>query len=446
MKQVRIVGSWRLVAGAALVLLGLAVLTALWLIIRNHRLAIILVVTCVCLATVVWRSAMKPKSGLSWPYVLLTGAAFVALADEAVDFVRDVHNVVLVGALLALLGLGGVLVTMLRRRYVRERSSVGLVPVGQQPVLIVNPKSGSGRALKAHIPELARAQGIRVHMLEPGADLVALVERAADGAGVIGMSGGDGSLGVAAAAAMRHDIPLVVLPGGTKCHFARDIGLDPANMADALRAFGGREARIDAAEVNGRVFLNNASFGVYADVVRQPNYRERKLQSVIDVMEQGNVSEGYPLSFQDEGGQLHDRAVMVLVGVNRYETVNVTELGSRRRLDEGVLQVNAVYQLDRSLAKQLAGIMRPDDSASKQSRDGGSWVAEEFMIKGDAPSLEVGVDGELVEMDSPVRLRVLPRQLRLMVPPEGIQQRRSLGTMFSNLKDYAFTGRLPDEH
>src|SRR5690606_33418510 len=97
-----------------------------------------------------------------------------------------------------------------------------------------------------------------------------------DGADVLGISGGDGSIGAVAKVAMEYDVPLVVLPGGTRCHFARDLGLDPRYLVDGLDGFKGVERRIDVGDINGRVFLNNISLGAYADIVDHKEYREQK--------------------------------------------------------------------------------------------------------------------------------------------------------------------------
>jgi diacylglycerol kinase family enzyme len=281
-------------------------------------------------------------------------------------------------------------------------------------------------------------------MLQPGGSLVGLLDRAvAQGAEILGISGGDGSIGVAAATAMRHDIPLVVLPGGTRCHFARDLGLDPERIADALRAFEGQEGRIDVGMINDRVFVNNASFGVYADIVVQPGYRENKLESVVAVVER-QATEGYALAFEDGGGHARKRAVMVLVGVDRYETMKLFELGSRERLDEGVLQVSAAYHLEQVLLKEMMGIMQ-FRKHKRSDADFAQWVTETFEIAGPGEQLEVGVDGELVRLKSPVKVRVLPRALRLMVPPEGLKGRKTAARMFETLKEQAAGGRATHE-
>ncbi len=437
--------TWRLAAIFALVMVGVAALVGILLILSNPVFAIIFALTCLGVGVVGWHWLFGRRRGAAWLHIGAELVLFAALANEIAFFLKDRRNVWLLVILLALgalgLGMGG----LLRRRYVSE-GGYFLLPTGAKPFLIVNPKSGHGRAMAAHIPDLARAKGIQVLMLEQGGSLTGLVEQAVEGgATILGMSGGDGSLGVAAGAAIKHDLPLVVLPGGTRCHFARDIGLDPEYIAGALQAFGGREVRIDAAEINGRIFLNNASFGLYADIVQRPGYRERKVKSSLDVLAEEATRAGYALEFHDASGVARHRAVMVLVGVNRYETLNLLELGTRNRLDEGVLQVTALYRLEQSLIRELGGFTNIRESSSRRPDDMAQWVAPAFDIAGETDTVAAGVDGEVVEFKSPVQFKILPSQLRLMVPPDSIQQRRTARTAVSRLQKFAVSGKLPHE-
>ena len=155
-------------------------------------------------------------------------------------------------------------------------------------MLFVNPRSGGGAAERSGIVERAREQGIEAVILAPGQNLAALAEAAAaDGADALGMAGGDGSLAVVAAAAAAHDLPFVCIPAGTRNHFALDIGADRHDVAGALDAFSqGVERRIDMAEVNGRLFLNNVSLGIYGDAVQQSAYRDAKVRTLLETARQ----------------------------------------------------------------------------------------------------------------------------------------------------------------
>jgi Diacylglycerol kinase catalytic domain len=133
-------------------------------------------------------------------------------------------------------------------------------------------QGGTSRARRA------RARGIEAILLRPGDDLAALAQQAvARGADALGAAGGDGSLARVAAAALAHGVPFVCVPAGTRNHFALDVGVDRHDLAGSLDAFtDGVERRIDVAEVNARLFLNNVSLGVYVDAVRQPAYRDAR--------------------------------------------------------------------------------------------------------------------------------------------------------------------------
>ncbi|MEV6495130.1 diacylglycerol kinase family protein, partial [Actinoplanes sp. NPDC051633] len=158
---------------------------------------------------------------------------------------------------------------------------VRAVGAARHGVLIVNPRSGDGAAIRLDLAGAATGRGIRVITLEPGDDLTKLAEQAvADGADVLGMAGGDGSQAIVAATAVRHGIAFVCVPSGTRNHFALDLGLDRAHVARALDAFtDGVERTVDLGQVNDRVFVNNASLGVYAEVVRSRTYRAAKLRT-----------------------------------------------------------------------------------------------------------------------------------------------------------------------
>ena len=160
--------------------------------------------------------------------------------------------------------------------YVRERGEDTTRPgwtavaPAKRPVLFVNLRSGAGKAERTGLAERARERGVEIVTLDGLRPLEDLVEDAIlGGADALGMAGGDGSLGTVATAASRHDLPFVCIPAGTRNHFARDVGIDPRDVIGALDAFGDAFERcIDTAEVDGRVFLNNVSLGIYGDAAR----------------------------------------------------------------------------------------------------------------------------------------------------------------------------------
>jgi hypothetical protein len=159
-------------------------------------------------------------------------------------------------------------------------------PVGPaaRGALLMNPRSGGGRVGRFDLENEARLRGITPILLEPGDDLRALAEGAVtDGADVLGMAGGDGSQALVADVARRHGVAMVCVPAGTRNHFALDLGLDRDDVVGALDAFGEAvERRVDLACVEDRVFVNNASLGIYATVVQSDAYRSAKIYSLAD--------------------------------------------------------------------------------------------------------------------------------------------------------------------
>lgn len=321
-----------------------------------------------------------------------------------------------------------VLVSILRSQYWRQKRQQALkqkcASSFRRPVLIINPKSGNGRALRANIPNKAERLGIKVIITKKNDNIEGLAQQAvADGADVLGVSGGDGTLGAVAKVAIENKLPLAVLPGGTRCHFARDVGLEPKKIADALESFAGVERKIDVGSINGRIFLNNASFGLYADVVDNSEYRDHKLRTIRAVLRDilSGVKPYYQLFFTDNNKKKHRKAVQILVGVNAYDTMNALELGRRHRMNEGILQVTALSQLnDELIAKMMKTAVFSRDFEGEKLQQ---WKTKHFQVSSQDSKLMVGVDGEREKYDTPVTIDILPGALRLMVPPEGIRQR-----------------------
>ena len=254
-------------------------------------------------------------------------------------------------------------------------------------------------------------------ILEPGDDLLQLAEDAVDrGARVIGMAGGDGSQALVATVAARRDVPHVCIPAGTRNHFALDLGLDRDDVVGALDAYtDGRERRIDLARVNDRVFVNNASLGVYAKVVQSPAYRDAKLQTWAEMLPALLGPEAPPidLEFTTPDGTSYADAPLVLVSNNPYRLTSLAGAGTRGRLDEGVLGVFAARVLGPGDVSRLMAL----ELAGQASRFPGllTWSATEFEVRSRGP-VEVGLDGEALVMEPPLRFVSMPGALRVRTP------------------------------
>jgi diacylglycerol kinase family enzyme len=266
-------------------------------------------------------------------------------------------------------------------------------------VLIINPRSGGGKAVRSDLVAQCRARGIEPIVFEPGDDLSAIAEAAIrDGAGVIGMAGGDGSQATVAGSAAQHGVPFVCIPAGTRNHFALDMGVDVHDVVGALDAFfHDDERRIDLARVNGRVFVNNVAMGVYGAVVQSAEYRDNKVRTTIRMLPGliGPDATPFDLRFQLPDGGEQRSAFLLIVSNNPYGIALRPRRGTRGRLDAGVLGVVA-----------LTG--PPPKGADE-------WTTPVFRVDSGA-AVAVGIDGESVEMEAPLVFECVPQALTIRVP------------------------------
>lgn len=276
-----------------------------------------------------------------------------------------------------------------------------------RPVLFFNPKSGGGKAERFALADEARARGIEPVELRPGADLERLVRDAvAAGADGLAMAGGDGSQAIVAAIAAEHDLPYACVPAGTRNHFALDLGVDREDVVGALDAFvHGGERRVDLAEVNGRVFVNNVSLGLYAEAVQRSGYREAKLRTLLDTVPDvlGPDGSGPDLRWTGPGGHEHHAGAAILVSNNRYRLGRAIGSGTRPHIDDGLLGITVLG----------SSIGRGSDRSLPQ-RPWRDWTAPAFEVDADHP-VPAGIDGEAVELEPPLRFRIRPGVLRVRV-------------------------------
>jgi diacylglycerol kinase family enzyme len=284
----------------------------------------------------------------------------------------------------------------------------------QRPFLIMNPRSGGGKVAKFGLADKATALGAEVTLLEgPGiVDVAALARRAVDeGADLLGVAGGDGTQALVAGIAADRDIPMMVICAGTRNHFALDLGLDRDDPAASLDALSdGVEVRIDLGLIGDRTFVNNASFGAYAQVVQSPAYRDEKTGTALAMLPDLLTGhQGPRLVVRVDGQVILDGPQAVLVSNNPYETGDIAGLGRRARLDQGLLGVIGIKIEN---AAQAAGLLR----TAQRSRNVTALTAREIIIDADQPQIPVGIDGESVMMPTPVRCTIRPLALRVQLP------------------------------
>ena len=286
----------------------------------------------------------------------------------------------------------------------KPERSLPPVPPPRHPVLFVNPRSGDGRAAEVGLAAAARALGIETVELGPGEDLEQLVREAVGrGADGLAMAGGDGSQALVAAIAAEHDLPYACIPSGTRNHFALDLGVDREDVVGALDAFvDGGERYVDLGEVNGRVFVNNVSLGVYAEAVSQDRYRGAKLQTLVDTLASALGPEGRstPLRWRDEEGAEQVSTALILVSNNVYRLGPTIGSGTRPHLDAGVLGVVDFHP--------------PTAATGPQTARYRELALAKLEVEADGP-IPLGVDGESLTLESPLHFRSRPKALRVRI-------------------------------
>jgi diacylglycerol kinase family enzyme len=259
-------------------------------------------------------------------------------------------------------------------------------------VLVINPGAGTDDPSADELAEAARSRGIEVRLLAEGDDVVELARSAV--AEVLGAAGGDGTVASVASVAVERDLPFVVVPYGTRNHFARDLGLDLDDPVAALDAFEGEERRVDVGRVGERRFLNNVSLGAYASLVHRREHHRRRRQTLAGARALWLAVRRRSGVWASVDGEPVDARVL-LVANNAYE-LSLFSIGERERLDEGRLHLYTAN-----------GVLPRTWHDRKAAR---------FDLDAPGGSLEAAVDGEPVELETPVELAVEPRALRVKLP------------------------------
>ena len=293
-------------------------------------------------------------------------------------------------------------------------------------IVILNRAAGAGATTGDQsddaIVQLFAQQGKTAQIRHPDAtsDLTALAQEAAAGAEeMIVAGGGDGTISAVAAALAGTGKALGILPMGTLNHFAKDLGL-PRDLAAAVATIAqGQIAEVDLGEVNGRVFINNSSLGLYPHMVAHREAQQERLgrrKGPAFLWAMLHAFRRFPflqLRVTIEGKQLARRTAFLFVGNNEYEIAGL-KLGGRACLNAGRLGLYLAHRTGR------LGLFRLGWNALlgrlHQEKDFDSFCVEEATIETRRPRLLVATDGEVNWMATPLHYRVRPRALRVVVP------------------------------
>ncbi|MEW2500717.1 diacylglycerol kinase family protein [Amycolatopsis sp. NPDC047767] len=401
----------RACALGALLALAAAVVVAVLAAVRSPGQLVLGVVLLVIATIAAWAALVRH----GFARIVLAVVAVLALA--AIALLPDLRTLVVLLLVLGLMVLAALAARVAIGHDLARPAQADRVGPARHGVLLMNPRSGGGKVAQFDLERKARERGVTPVVLRRGDDLRALAEEAAQHADVIGMAGGDGSQALVADVARRHGLPYVCVPAGTRNHFALDLGLDRENVTAALDAYGeAAEHRIDLALIGDRVFVNNASLGVYATVVQSPGYRDAKVSTVAGQLPQllGPESEHFDLQYRVPGDEDRPPADIVLVSNGAYRLDRLSGFGSRERLDSGSLGIVTV-NVDR--ARDLPALITAELTGQLARYPGyHEWQTEEFVVSSGQSLVDIGVDGEALRLEPPLRFRTLPGALRVRVP------------------------------
>jgi len=239
------------------------------------------------------------------------------------------------------------------------------------------------------------------------------------GSRLVIVGGGDGSGSSAAQAVAGSDATLGILPLGTLNHLARDLGI-PFALDDAAKLIAaGKERRIDVAEVNGRVFVNNAAIGLYPLMVMDREAqqhrlgRSKRLAMLVASSRTLMRFHHQRLRLSVDGGEARVDTPLLFVGNNDYRLA-LPAAGQRDRLDDGqlcvmVMRKKGVPGFLAAVTRALLGIQRTDDMVRI---DG----VHRLRVDSDRSTLTLALDGETLAMKPPLDFSIRPGVLRVITP------------------------------
>ncbi len=292
--------------------------------------------------------------------------------------------------------------------------------------VILNANAGRGfpPERREELVKMFSEEGLQVEILAAsrGEEVVDLTRRAlAQRPPFIIAAGGDGTVSAVASCLRGERVPLAVLPIGTLNHFARDLAL-PTDLREAVKVIvQGRPIGVDLGEVNDRAFINNASLGIYPDIVRDRTRQQRRLGrgkywamlwATLTVLRR---SPFLSLSMEIDGEEVHCRSPFVFIGNNDY-VMEGFSIGTRSSLRDGRLSVYTTQRRTRGGLVRLA--FRALAGRLHQADDFAIASAASVRIDARRRWMLVATDGEVTAMETPLNFRVLPGALSVITRPD----------------------------
>ena len=290
--------------------------------------------------------------------------------------------------------------------------------------VIINAGAGNPHVDKRvkKLTELFLAGGLQVdiRLASSGEELDTLMRAAAaERPRLLVAAGGDGTISTAAAALVDSATVLGVLPFGTLNHFAKDLDI-PLELEEAVgNIIDGNSIAVDVGEVNGRVFINNSSLGLYPDMVRDREHQHSRLgRGKFRSLVWASIAafRRYPfltVRLDVEGSKRVQVTPLVFVGNNEY-SMEGFNIGERARIDGGRLSIYIVKKQGRAALVRLS--LEALFGRLRQARDFEALTATDFVIETRHSRILVATDGEVQGMKSPLHYRIRPRSLRVIVP------------------------------
>ena len=280
--------------------------------------------------------------------------------------------------------------------------------------------AGKSRNLQSRITELFGAAGLNAEIISVGRkEMSAAAKRAvAENHETIVAAGGDGTVNTVAAEVAGTEKILGVLPVGTLNHFAKDLPL-PLDLEGAVRTIVERNiASVDVGEVNGRVFVNNSSLGIYPHIVHRRAVEQMRLRigkRPAYVWATMHAFRRFPfldLRIEVEGKTLKRQTPFLFVGNNEYEMTGF-RIGARRRLDAGKLGLYLTHRVGRWGMIRVA--LRALLGHLNQEKDFEAYLVYEAFVEAPRHLILVATDGEVKWMESPLHYRSRRSDLRVIV-------------------------------